>query len=387
MKNLLLTYVILVLITSCSKTKDLAITAPMQFYNATLPARFITEKDFDSSKIRGFNLSIVNTFEFLKYKDIAYLQTINVNAVRIWVQISHNSSNVYNYTKPETLQVLDSTIRLCKRYGIGIMLTMEVLPRQGSCDLWGNPTRKAGVKQKWVELASRYKNETAIFAYDLINEPRGGSFDENYSMQDDWIKGIRAVDTNHVIAFEAIGNSQYASLVPYPYKNIIYSPHFYSSLNLTHQGLNAYNGSTKYQARATYPGTYAEMYFTTNSYYTDVRNFQLRTGKVIWIGEFSCINWAPKNKLGEWSSTRWIKDAIKQMELWRWSWSYHEWKGWEAWDARIPSTYYTKYTFKNAAPFTYKTKPTFSAWHSQQSNNSLSMVELKNGLLKNKQIQ
>lgn len=387
MKYLLLALACTLLLTSCSKHLDV-LTGPPVASSFTIPTHFVVEKDFDSAKIRGFNIDLTNTFELLKYHDIPYLASINVNAVRMWIQISHNASNVYSYTKPETIAVVDSAIRLCKKYGIGIMLTMEVLPRQASCDLWGNSTRKAAVQKIWVDLASRYRNEKTIYAYDLINEPRGGTDAENYSMQGDWIKGIRAVDTSHVIAVEQRGNSAYRTLVPYPYKNIIYSPHFYSALALTHQGLDYYQSTgTGNSVRRAYPSsTYPSFYFRNNSYYTDVRNFQLRTGKVIWIGEFSCINWAPKNDKGEWSSTAWIRDAIVLMEEWRWSWSYHCFKGWEGWDARIPSSYYTKFSFKYAAPFTVKTKPTFSEWHSQVSNSSPSMTELKKGLLRNQRI-
>lgn len=394
---------------------------------STAQTRFMTAADFDSSKMRGFNISLVNSLGDLSYKNLIGAKATGANHVRYWMQIMHDANGKYFFSDrfgarlaSSPLKTLDSAVRLCEKLGIYLIPTIEVLPRQGACDWWGNTTyfttsiaRKAGIKKIWVDsLARRYKDKKIIAAYDLMNEPRKNTAfikknssgaivyqptnKEYVQFTADLIAGIRAVDPNHAIVVEVLGNSmlydlaygktdsvafnQYLRYV----KNLIYSPHGYSPMVITHQGTGIdlpnrriYPDTTKNdKGKITYVAGYFDSAYS--SYWKQPAQFKKKYKAVIWVGEFSCINWAPKNMQGEWTNARWIKDAIKYMESQGWSWAYHARKEYQGWDSEYSSEWYT-----TNATF-YKAKPSKLPPTSVLDVNAPAALELKAAFLKNK---
>ena len=60
--------------------------------------------------------------------------------------------------------------------------------------------------------------------------------------------------------------------------------------------------------------------------------FQTRHDVPIYVGEFSCVRWAPNA-----SAQRWVADCLALFTKFSWSWTYHEFRGWPGWDAEIDS--------------------------------------------------
>ena len=351
--------------------------------------QYVTADHFKSKLLRGFNLSSIHTLSQLAAKDLPAARATGANLGRYWISVSHaaNSSEYYFSNRSGTnlgltpLETLDSAIRIAEKIGMYLIITLQVFPDQAECDLWGDDagaiSRRNGLKTIWQQIAARYKDKTIVAGYDLINEPRSNfNYAEYLRWQSDMVEAIRSIDPNHVIAIEVLENTMLGQMQPLPYENLIYSPHGYSPLRLTHQGVNPYAGSTAEQSRAAYPSERdEENYFYNSSYWKVPIEFSKKYNVPIWIGEFSCVNWAPKNSLGEWTSTRWIDDAIKVFEAESLSWCYHAWREWQAWDAEIPSSYYDSYTFTNGAPFTAGTRP--SGWSSSRTSTAPTIVMLK----------
>jgi endoglucanase len=378
--------ILLLIILFCSCRKDISlIYGPAQSSSAVLP--FLKSADFGSKKFRGFNLSTVHTLAELKAKNIPAARATGANIGRIWITVSHRADNTYYFSDrfgndlgSQPLATIDSAVKIAQQVGMYLVLTLKVRPDQSSCDLWGT-SRKDSITKLWKQLATRYKDKTIIAAYDLINEPRapGNAVDaytpEYVSWTIDMIKAIRSVDSSHVIAVEVLGNSMLGNFLQMSrmfnlYSNLIASPHGYSYIALTHQG----SGQT---VRKTYPGSYPANYFASNSYYKVMLDFKKQYPSVpIWIGEFSCINWSPKNKYGEWTSTRWIDDMITFFEANNISWCYHAWREWQGWDPEIPSSYYTQFSYSNAAPV--MTGVSGSAWGSQRTSTAPTITMLSN---------
>ena len=328
---------------------------------------FVTSEDFRGSKMRGFNVSWVESYSVLQGKNLPYMRQTGANHGRVWVKVQHDANNRYYFASPTAIKTIDSTIKIARKIGLYLILAAEFQPRQGADDWWGNTTRKNNMIKFWRDsLATRYKNETIIAAYDLMNEPRRNetlckgrtktSTDTEYmTLASDIVNAVRSVDTNHVIAIEVLENQMLARVKPLPQKNLIYSPHGYSPLSITHQGLST-------TSRKAYPGvngeSYPANYFPNTSYWNDPATFAKKYNAVIWVGEFACVNWAPKNSYGEYTSTRWMKDAIAYMESLGWSWSAHAWREYQGWDCEIPSSWYEGKTFTNGKP---NTLPTSSA--------------------------
>lgn len=363
---------------------------PVPFVNETaLPVDdYLRGSHFNSRMLRGFNLSIVHTASALSAKNIPAAAATGANIGRYWITVQHDSNNVYSYASSTMLETLDSAVAIAEANSFYLVICLRVLPEQGSCDLWGTTevaiNRRNAIKDIWVQLANRYKDKKWVAGYDLINEPRQVSTNSNFNTaeylrwQMDIIEAIRVVDPYHVIFLECLRNSMFAQMLPFPYENIVYSPHSYSPLTISHQGINAYLGSTAAQSRRTYPDdgwTKNDMILAL----ADVRSFNLRFKGPIWIGEFSCINWAPLNKSNKWTSTEYVKDEVSLFEQYGWSWCYHAWREFEAWESEIPSQWYVdkKYNYVNAAPFTSSTRPSSSVWTAARSGTAPTISFLK----------
>ncbi len=54
------------------------------------------------------------------------------------------------------------------------------------------------------------------------------------------------------------------------------------------------------------------------------REFQLKTGARIYVGEFSAIRWAP-------GADRYLRDSLELFEEYGWDWSSHSFREWDGW--------------------------------------------------------
>ena len=90
------------------------------------------------------------------------------------------------------------------------------------------------MEELWTAIADRYKDEPAVAAYDIMNEPQvretpaSIAEDPRNHVYDRMIKAIRAVDSRHMIAVEAMWS---LDVLPTPqqagWTNVIYELHSY----------------------------------------------------------------------------------------------------------------------------------------------------------------
>lgn len=339
--------------------------------------QFVTADQFRGSNFRGFNASRIETYSVLTGKNFPKARSFGANHLRVWMIVVHDQNNRYYFKYPTALKAIDSSLRVAEKTGLYVILTVEFYPKQGADDWWGNATRKANMAKFWRDsIVQRYKNREIIAAYDLMNEPRMNTnityYDavkkqnvryvctvkEYIEFQRDMINTIRAVDSSHAIVVEVLSNQMLGDLsirkdstvfknTLLNIKNLIYSPHGYSPLGITHQGVSG-------TARRVYPessGTYVANYFKNVTYWNEPAKFAAKWSKPIWVGEFACINWAPLNLQGIWTSTKWTEDVITYMESQKWSWAAHALEEYQGWNPRFPSSWYAaNTTFTNAKP-------------------------------------
>lgn len=114
----------------------------------------------------------------------------------------------------------------------------------GRNDLYSSEECRATMKKLWVAIAERYKDEPAVAAYDLMNEPQNNDgFEANENFVSPWdsaaweqtndlyremIEAVREVDTEHVISLEGIWRIRN---LPFPkvegWANMLYQVHLY----------------------------------------------------------------------------------------------------------------------------------------------------------------
>lgn len=113
-----------------------------------------------------------------------------------------------------------------------------------SFDIWSNPRLQQQNADLWRVIAARYKDEPAIAAYDLLNEPvttdATGEQWKKFAQQ--LVDAVRSEDQNHLLVIGGVYgvNGKYGAagieqhfLVNDP--NVVYDFHFYEPIKYTHQ--------------------------------------------------------------------------------------------------------------------------------------------------------
>jgi hypothetical protein len=112
-------------------------------------------------------------------------------------------------------ELLDRVVGWCRREGLYVVLDMHGAPGgqtgDNIDDSWGYPFLFESAEAQeltvniWRKLAARYRDETTVIGYDLLNEPIAHHFDTAHfnpqlePLYKKIVAGIREVDRNHVI--------------------------------------------------------------------------------------------------------------------------------------------------------------------------------------------
>ena len=345
-----------------------------------VPGKILTANHFGSGRLRGFNVSS----DKLNSKDMMSMKQTGANIARYFIAISKMPGTNKYYFNTGELEKSDSAVAKAKRFQYYVVPTFQVFPEGLNEDFWGSADsavlRRESLIVLWKVLAKRYKGNSAVAAYDLINEPRNNrNYAEWIDFASQLVESIRQVDSSHVIVIEhSFSSEMFAMMQPLPYTNLVYSPHSYTPLKITHQGVRDEYGTE----RISYPNTQKVYTKVELSKKLDPARALAKTYNVpIFIGEFSCINWAPLNSNGKWTSTQWVTEEISLFEVEKWAWCYHAWREWEGWDSEIPSTFYLPYAYINAKPTGFTKKQQRAA----RTPNAPTITELRKWFASNSQ--
>ena len=217
-----------------------------------LTERFGAEKTAEITRVYEEN--------FITEEDIAQIEKLGFNCVRVpfWYRNFMNEDGSWlseNTEENPGFIRLDWVIEQCGKHGIYVILDMHGAPGGQSMN---HSTGKAGrnllytggsnmttAELLWSTIAERYKDEPAVAAYDLLNEPQnnGGyigptawdaesenAVTHTNAAYDRLYKAVRGVDTAHMISFEGVWST---SVLPdpaeYGYENMLYQLHLYDT--------------------------------------------------------------------------------------------------------------------------------------------------------------
>lgn len=179
-----------------------------------------------------------------------YVQEADIKALKEWgydhIRLPFHYNVFYDSDADQFIEegfsLLDDFIGWCKKYDLMIILDMHATPgaqnhlnisdSDGTARLWTEPDPYQNQTTKiWEEIAVRYKDETQIIGYDLVNEP---VLPDGYNVALfrrfylDLISAIRKIDTNHIMFVE--GNwfaTDFTGLTPPMDDNMVYAFHKY----------------------------------------------------------------------------------------------------------------------------------------------------------------
>lgn len=246
----------------------------------------------------------------------------------------------YDRWLDETMAEVDRMLPLCHELGISVVIDLHTPPGgadAGQMEIFAKPEFQAKFVEVWDRLVKHYRNEPAVWAYDLLNEPAEGRAAEGLR---DWrqlselvARRIRAADFHKAIIVEpgpygGWDNLPYFSPLDIP--GIIYSGHMYEPMRFTHQGvLDGFASGVRY------PGEIEGKTWNKEALrkvLEPLRQYQKDYNVPIYIGEFSAPRWAPEG-----SAAAWLADCIALFEEYGWDWSYHAWREWQGWNPELGS--------------------------------------------------
>ena len=153
--------------------------------------------------------------------DFTLIKQHGYNSVRLPIDyrllMEENDTDTTVVLKEFGFDMIDYTIAQCKKNQLYLILDMHGAPggqtganiddsKDDYPHLYEQKIYQDQLIQLWEEIARRYKNETTICMYDLINEPIPEKFNHLNQylepLHDALIKAIRAIDPNHIICVE-----------------------------------------------------------------------------------------------------------------------------------------------------------------------------------------
>jgi hypothetical protein len=153
---------------------------------------------------------------FITEDDIARIRGEGLNHVRLPINSRVVMDDAGRLIEPG-LELVDRAIDWCRRHDLWVVLDLHGAPggqtgtniddSRGSPELFTKDKYRTMTIELWRELAQRYRDETAVAAYDLLNEPLPNQYQHLYAgdlrdLYRQLTSAIREVDRNHMISYE-----------------------------------------------------------------------------------------------------------------------------------------------------------------------------------------
>lgn len=177
---------------------------------------------------------------YLSESDFDNIRALGMNVVRVpfaWWNILTDDGEL----RADAFTRLDWAVRCCAERGMYVILDLHAARgsqnnqdnsgEMNGSNLWKEPSYQDQTVFLWEQVAAHYKDEPAVAAYDLLNEP-GGDFKSTGVTQweffDRAYQAIRAIDPAHIIMVESCWDPED---LPAPdrcgWENVVYQYHFY----------------------------------------------------------------------------------------------------------------------------------------------------------------
>ena len=202
---------------------------------------FIETLEDRFGKEKAEKLMDIYRSHWMKEGDFDIIKSFDMNTIRLPFdyKLLMDSDTKPFKLKSDAWEWLDLTINTAKEKGLYVILDMHGAPgRQSGMDhsgrvgynkLWSNKGFQEQTAWLWKQISDRYKNESTIAAYDLLNEPWGSSEKNLKKIVLKCYKEIRKNNDNHIVIFpgHTSGIDFYQNIKSVELSNVIYTMHFY----------------------------------------------------------------------------------------------------------------------------------------------------------------
>ena len=227
---------------------------------------------------------------FFADADAAFLRSIGLNSVRIPVNYRHLESDQRPFQIIEDgFRHLDRAVATCAAHGIYSVIDLHALPGYQNhhwhsdnpthrATFWEHPHFQDRVVHLWEAIADRYKDQTWVAGYNLMNEPADESRAVVGPFYQRLVTAIRAVDPDHTLFIDGNTYSTEFDIFAEPWDNTIYTLHDYVAAGLGRGG--PYPGDTD--------GTWIDRDAVERKF-LQRSEYARKTGTPICVGEFGPI--------------------------------------------------------------------------------------------------
>jgi hypothetical protein len=292
---------------------------------------------FRDGSLRGFALAELpqDGQEIYSEADFQDLAATGANVVRVPIQL-RKCAGCDHYDMPEAdIRYAQRVLVRGERYGFRVVLVLLATPWGDQSDYWTSDSLKADIVRKWGRVAWRLKSYSALQAYDLLNEPVVRGTAPARPAQAHWqelaaaiVRELRSADPETPVMIEPTpwglpSSLRHTEALAQP--GLVYSFHFYEPRAFTHQGLPGEPLALVYPGQGWNKARLSQAL-------DDARRFAAKHQVPMFVGEFSCVRWAPAG-----SCPRYIADSLSLFEAEGWGWAYHCWRCYQGWDAEVPA--------------------------------------------------
>ncbi len=249
---------------------------------------------------------------FMGEDDIRFMKECGATVVRLPLNYRHfeRDDAPFEYLEKGFAR-LDEALGWCAKYGLYAILDLHAVQGYQNTDwhsdnssrqtlFWDHKHFQDRFVALWEEFARRYKDNTALAGYNVMNEPvsnaRFGRFSNKY--ETDWekinsiyrrvVEAIRAIDPTTIIYLEGdYFSNRFDNFEPPFAENLVYSSH-----NYTPAGFGP----------GPYPGTFNGVQWDRAKQKELFRNHQGPTfarkyNVPLWVGEFGSVYNGPANEM------------------------------------------------------------------------------------------
>jgi len=240
---------------------------------------------------KKYNLYFDNFLKnYFTEADAVYIHSLGLNLVRIPINY-HLFEDDMNpgVIKDSAFAYLDSVIEICARNHIYTIIDLHALPGAQN-QHWhsDNPTHVASfwlhkefqdrAVYLWEVIAERYKNNSWVAGYDLINEPAEPTGEKLFPYYKRLHDAIRKIDGDHILFLEGDRYATEFQKFSEIWDNVVYTNHDYATPGFIF-GEN-------------YPGITRNRYYnrdTLEKDFLEKSEFMFSHHVPLWVGEFGPV--------------------------------------------------------------------------------------------------
>lgn len=176
-------------------------------------------------------------------RDFAMIRSFGKNVVRLPICYRLlEDPNRPKTLQPDAFKWIDRAVDMAEAHGIYVILGLHGAPggqsvfdhtgEAGQNRLWTTPEAQDRTIWLWQQMATRYRDRSAVAAYTVLNEPYGATPDQLVSLMDRLVKAIREIDPDTLLYVPALttGFDFYGSFADRGWRNVGLTEHFYPGL-------------------------------------------------------------------------------------------------------------------------------------------------------------